>query len=51
VKRRSGIVVDFDGVSNVTDDNLKHSAKAELPREETEEGTVKEVRLGHMENA
>jgi hypothetical protein len=37
--------VRFDGDSNVTDDNLTHSVKTDLPRVETEEGTVKEVRL------
>jgi hypothetical protein len=51
LKRRSGIFVTFDGVSNVTDDNFVHSSKTEVPRVETEEGTVKEARLEQLEKA
>jgi hypothetical protein len=50
-KTESGISANFDGVSNVTDDNFEHPAKTESPRVQTEEGTVKEVRLTQSENA
>jgi hypothetical protein len=50
-KRPSGIVVNCDGVLNVKDFNVQHLAKSESPREETEEGTVKEVRLSQSLNA
>jgi hypothetical protein len=46
-----GIAVNCDGASNVTDDNLEHPSKTELPRVETEEGTVKEVRLSQKKGA
>jgi hypothetical protein len=44
-KSTEGISMRFDGGSNVKDDNSSHSSKIYLPRLETEEGTVKEVRL------
>jgi hypothetical protein len=50
-KSSSGIVVICDGASNVTDDNLEHPEKTPVPRVETEEGTVKEVRLWQPINA
>jgi hypothetical protein len=50
-KRKWGIVVNCDGASNVTEIKLEHLSKTESPRVETDEGTVKEVRLLHHENA
>jgi O-acetylhomoserine/O-acetylserine sulfhydrylase-like pyridoxal-dependent enzyme len=50
-KRLSEIVVNCDGVSNVTDVNLEQNSKAQSPRMETEQGTVKEMRLRQYENA
>jgi hypothetical protein len=50
-KSSSGISVRFDGDSNFTDDSLMQYLKTDLPRVETEEGTVKEVRLEHLQKA
>jgi hypothetical protein len=47
-KSLSGISVKFDAGANVTDDNLAHWLKTDLPRVETEEGIVKEVRLEQL---
>jgi hypothetical protein len=44
-RKRFGILANCDGVSNITDNNPGHSSKIDLPRLETEEGTVNEVRL------
>jgi hypothetical protein len=44
-KSPSGISVRFDEASNVTDVNVLHALKTDLPTVETEEGTVKEGRL------
>jgi hypothetical protein len=43
--------VRFDGDSNVTDDNSSQATKTYLHRVETEDGTVKEVRLEHLQKA
>jgi hypothetical protein len=50
-KRKLGIVVRCDGVSNVTEDNLEQYEKTDSPRVETEEGTLKLVKLVHHEKA
>jgi hypothetical protein len=50
-KRQLGRTVNCDGVSNVTDYNLEHPLQTESPIVETEEGTVKDVRLLHSSNA
>jgi hypothetical protein len=50
-KSPSGIFVICDGASNVTEDNRSHSQKTPLPRVETEEGKVKEVRMQQLEKA
>jgi hypothetical protein len=50
-KGRSGIFVNCDGVSNVTDVNASHPSKTPYPRVETEDGTVKEVRRSQLRNA
>jgi hypothetical protein len=49
--KQSGRAVNCDGVSNLTDFNSLHRAKSELPRVETEEGTVNDLRFLHAENA
>jgi hypothetical protein len=46
-----GIVVRCDGGSNFRDDNLRQSEKANIPRVETEEGTMKVFKLEHSSNA
>jgi hypothetical protein len=46
-----GIFANSDGVSNVTNDNLEHPSKTELPSVETEEGTVKVAKLVQPRNA
>jgi hypothetical protein len=39
------MVVNCDGASNITDDNLQHDPKTPEQRVETEEGTVKDFSL------
>jgi hypothetical protein len=51
MKSPSGICFTCDGVSNVTNDNLEHENRRKYPTVQTEEGTVKEVRLSHEQNA
>jgi hypothetical protein len=45
LKRKLGIFDTRDGVSNVRDDNSQHRSKRESPRVETDEGSMKDVRL------
>jgi hypothetical protein len=50
-KRRSGIFVNCDGASNLTDFNLLHFSNTEFPRIETEKGTLNDFRYGQLQNA